>query len=94
MTEAITIAAIFLGMGSMVAIPLAVLMGLPTLAYVARGWLNLKERELELHRLEVAMRIRETHLLPNYVDTRDPDQLLAWARADAEVVHAGIRTRH
>lgn len=94
MTDAITIAAIFLGMGSMVAIPLAVLMGLPTLAYVARGWLTLKERELELHRLEVAMRIRDTHQLPHYVDSRDPEQLLAWARADAEVLHAAVKTRH
>ena len=70
MTEAITIAAIFLGMGSMVALPLAVLMGLPTLAYVARGWLSLKERELELHRLEVAMRIRDRNVADRDADHR------------------------
>ena len=94
MTEALTISAILLGMGTMVAIPLSVLLGVPTLAYVARGWLRLKERELELHRLEVAMRVRENHLLPHFVDARDPDQLLAWARADAELLSAGIRSKH
>ncbi len=93
MTDALIIATIFLGMSSLVAIPLAVLTGIPTLAYVARGWLRLKERELELRRLEVAMRVRENHLLPNYVDATNPDQLLAWARADAEVLHAGLARR-
>ena len=85
MSEALSIATIFLGMSSLVAVPLAVLLGIPTLAWVARGWLKLQEKELELRRLEVALKVRETSLLPHYVDPTSPAQVLEWARADAEV---------
>ena len=92
MTETLQIAAIFLGMASLVALPLAVLLGIPMTAWVARGWLSLKERELDLRRLEVALRVRETSLLPHYVDPSNTSQVLDWARADAEVL-ASVR-RH
>ncbi len=86
MSEALQIVAIFLGMSSVVAVPLAVLLGIPMAAYVARSWLHLKERELDLRRLEVAMRVRETSLLPHYVDPTNTNQVLEWAKADAEVL--------
>ncbi len=92
MTEALQIAAIFLGMSSVVAVPLTVLLGIPMAAWVARSWLRLKERELDLRRLEVALRVRETSLLPHYVDPSNTAQILDWARADAEVL-ASVR-RH
>ncbi len=87
MTDAIIISAIFLGMVSVVAIPVAVLLGLPTAAWLGRGWLSLEGRELDLRRLEVAARIRESHFdrLPAYVDADDPEALLAWARTDREL---------
>ena len=85
MTDAIIISSIFLGMASVVAIPLAVLIGLPMAAWLGRGWLSLKERELDLRRLEVAARIREARQLPHYVDAEDPDAVLAWVRSELEV---------
>lgn len=84
MNDAIVIASIFLGMASVVAVPLSVLLGLPLAAWVARAWLHLEERKLDLRRLEVAARLRESRLLPAYVDPSDADALLAWARADVE----------
>lgn len=89
MFEAIGVAIIFFGISSLVAVPLAVLLGLPLAAWLGRGWLGLKERELDLRRLEVAARIRETHLLPTWVDRDDPTALLAWARADRELARLG-----
>lgn len=86
MTEALQIISIFLGMSSVVAVPLAVLLGIPMAGWIARSWLHLKERELELRRLEVALRVRETSLLPHYVDPTNTTQVLDWARADAEVL--------
>lgn len=85
MFDAIGIAIVFLGISSMVAVPLAVLLGLPLTAWLGRGWLQLKERELDLRRLEVAAQIRETQMLPSWVDRDDPKALLAWARADREL---------
>lgn len=91
MTEALQIATIFLGMSSLVAVPLAVLIGLPAAAYVARAWLRLKERELDLRRLEIAATIRQSRLLPAYVDPEDPDAILAWARTDGEMATLELR---
>lgn len=87
MIEAFTILSIFLGMASVVAVPLAVLLGLPLLSWNLRALIRLKERELDLRRLEAAARIRESTAgrLPHYVDVNDPDALLAWARVDQEL---------
>lgn len=87
MTEAITIMSIFLGMASVVAVPLAVLMGLPLLAWNLRAFLRLKERELELKQLDTAYQIRALHVgeLPYYVDENDPESVLAWAKASREL---------
>ena len=81
------IALIFLGMSSLVAVPLGVLLGLPLLAWVARAWLKLEEKKIELQGLQVANQIREASIgrLPHWVDARDPEALLAWARADREM---------
>ena len=91
MNDAIVIASIFLGIASVVAVPLAVLLGLPLAAWIARGWLRIEERKLDLRRLEVAARLRDSRLLPAYVDPSDADALLAWARADVET--AGLELR-
>lgn len=91
MHEAFSILAIFLGMASVVAVPLAVVIGLPLLGWNLRALIRLKERELDLRRLEAASRIR-THsaaLLPHYVDTADPEAVLAWARVDQELRSLG-----
>lgn len=87
MTEAFTIMSIFLGLASVVAVPLAVLIGLPLLAWNARALIRLKERELDLRRVETALRIKEEHrgLLPRYVDSQDPTSVLAWASASREL---------
>lgn len=87
MTEAFTILSIFLGMASVVAVPLGVLIGLPLLAWNLRALIRLKERELDIRRLEAGARIRNqaAGLLPHYVDTTDPEAVLAWARADQEL---------
>jgi hypothetical protein len=86
MGESFEILAVFLGMSSIVAVPLGVVIGLPLLAWNVRAFIGLKERELELRRLETATRIRTLSLdrLPDYVDASDPEALLAWARADRE----------
>jgi hypothetical protein len=87
MTEAFTIFSIFAGMASVIAVPLAVLLGLPLVAWNLRALIRLKERELDLRRLEAAARIRDTSIgrLPLYVDPSDPEALLAWARTDQEL---------
>jgi hypothetical protein len=41
MGEGFDIALVFLGMASLVAVPLAVLLGLPLMAWIARAWLRL-----------------------------------------------------
>lgn len=87
MAEGFEIAIVFLGMASLVALPLAVLLGLPLAAWLGRAWIRLQERRVDLEQLEVVARLRETHAgrLPHWVDTSDPDALLAWARADREL---------
>ena len=85
MQDAITLAVIFLGISSMVAIPLAVLIGLPLAAWLGRGFLRLKERELDIQRLEVVAKLRESAMLPMYVDKDDPEAVMAWVRADREL---------
>ncbi len=85
MAEALIIATTFLGIASLVAVPLAVGLGIPLTAWLARHWLALRERELELRRLEVACQLRQSSLLPSWVDRSDPHSLLAWARADLEL---------
>ncbi|MCB9671108.1 MAG: hypothetical protein H6734_16625 [Alphaproteobacteria bacterium] len=87
MTEAFTIMSIFLGMASVIAVPLAVLLGLPLIAWNMRAMIRLKERELDLRRLETAARIRETRALPYYVDSQDPAAVLAWASASRELAN-------
>ena len=91
MLDAIGVAIVFFGISSLVAVPLAVLLGLPLAAWLGRGWLGLKERELDLRRLEVAAQLRETQMLPGWVDRNDPTALLAWARADRELARLTIR---
>lgn len=85
MFDAIGVAIVFLGISSLVAVPLAVLLGLPLTAWLGGRWLKLKEHELDLRRLEVVARVRESQLLPAWVDRDDPEALLAWARADREL---------
>lgn len=87
MGEGLEVALVFLGMSSLVAVPLAVLLGLPLMAWLGRAWIRLRERELELQTMTLAARIRETHVgsLPSWVDADDPEALLAWARADREL---------
>lgn len=85
MYDVLIVGTIFLGMASVVAVPLGVLLGLPLAAWLGRAWLGIKERELDLRRLEVAARIRESRLLPAYVDENDPEALLAWMRTDREL---------
>lgn len=85
MSDGIQVALIFLGMSSLVAVPLTVTLGLPLAAWLGGRYLKLKERELDLRRLEVAAQLRETHALPMWVDREDPAALLAWARADREL---------
>ena len=85
MEEALVIAVTFLGLSSIVAIPLAVLLGIPALTMLGSRWIKLQEKELELRRTEVALKIRESSLLPQYVDATNTHAVLEWARADAEV---------
>ncbi len=85
MAEGLEVALVFLGMSSLVAVPLATLIGLPLAAWLGRAWLHLKEKELELHSLQVSAKIRENSRMPQWVDTTDADAILAWARADREL---------
>jgi hypothetical protein len=89
MGEGFEVAMVFLGMSSLIAVPLATLLGLPLAAWLGRAWIRLRERELELQTLQLAAQIRETHVgsLPHWVDANDPEQLLAWARADRELAN-------
>lgn len=85
------VALVFLGMSSLVAVPLGVLLGLPLLAWNVRAFIRLKERELDLKRLQTAAMIRRsfTGQIPHYVDAHDPDALSAWIQTEAEL--AGTR---
>jgi hypothetical protein len=90
-TDALVIATIFLGMSSLVAIPLAVLLGLPLGAWLGRGFLRVKEREVELQRLELIAKLADSRLLPAYVDRDDPEAVLAWMQADREMARLADR---
>ncbi len=90
MVEAFQIFTIFFGMASVLAAPLAVVLGLPLAAWVARAWLSVRERELRLREVEVVLQLRESRALPAWVDERDPKSLLAWTRTDREL--AGLLT--
>jgi len=85
--EAVITLAVFFGLTTMITLPLAVLVGAPLLAWTLRSWLRLRERELDLRRLEVAEKLRLLRLadLPAWVDPSDPDQLLAWTLTDREL---------
>jgi hypothetical protein len=91
MGEGLEVALVFLGMSSLLAVPLATLIGLPLAAWLGRAWLHLKEKEVELQALHVAAQIRENSRLPQWVDTTDPDAILAWARADREMARLEMR---
>ena len=77
----------FLGIASVVAVPLAVLLGLPLLAWNLNSFIRLKEREVELKRLQTAAIVRRGHagMIPHYVNTDDPQALLAWLQTEAEL---------
>ena len=94
MNEGFEVALVFLGLSSLVAVPLAVLLGLPLMAWVARAWLKLEERKIELQQLQIASQIREQSIgrLPAWVDPEDPKALLAWARTDRE--RARLEQKH
>lgn len=85
--QGLEILLVFLGMSSIVAVPLAVLIGLPLLAWNVRAFIRLKERELDLKRLQTAAVIRRNYagLIPAYVDAHDPDALSAWLQTEAEM---------
>lgn len=85
--QGLEVAVVFLGMSSLVAVPLAVLLGLPLLAWNVRAFIRLKERELDLRRLQTAAMIRRSYagLIPHYVDAHDPDALNAWLQTEAEL---------
>ncbi|MEQ1566672.1 MAG: hypothetical protein ABMA64_13610 [Myxococcota bacterium] len=85
MLDGIGVAIVFLGMSSLVAVPLGVTLGLPLAAWLGRGFLKIREREVELKRLEVLVRLQESRLLPAYVDRGDPEAVMAWMRADREL---------
>ena len=96
MLDAIGVAIIFLGISSLVAVPLAVGLGLPLTAWLGGRWLKLKEREIELRRIEVASQLRGQQMLPipPWVDQGDPEALLAWARADRELARLTDAQQH
>ncbi len=87
MVDAIIALSVFLGLTTMITVPLAVIVGFPLVAWTLRAQFRLKERELELRKLEVAEKLRLARLeqIPEYVDTSDPNQLIAWARTDFEL---------
>ncbi len=87
MNEAIEIFTVFLGLSSLFTLPLTMAIGLPLIGWNVRAWIRLKEKELELRRLETATRIRQLSLdrVPEWVDAGDPEALLAWARTDKEM---------
>lgn len=87
MGEAFAIMSIFLGMAAVVAVPLAVLLGLPLLAWNLRALIRVKERELDLKRIELSTRVQTKYAgeLPLYVDPQDPQSVLAWASAHREL---------
>lgn len=86
------VALVFLGMSSLVAVPLGVLLGLPLMAWNVRAFIRLKERELDLKRLQTAALIRRSLAghIPHYVDAHDPDALAAWLQTEAELAPARL----
>ena len=85
MVEAFIIFTTFFGLASVVAIPLAVVLGLPLAAWIARSWLSVRERELRLREIEVVVQLRQSRALPAWVDENDPKSLVAWMRTDREL---------
>ncbi len=85
MVDVAIILAVFFGLTATIVTPLAVVLGFPLTAWLARGWLAVRQREVQLQGMEVAMRLRESRMLPAWVDDNDPVSLLAWAQTDAEL---------
>lgn len=85
--EAFVIMSVFLGLAAMVAVPLAVLLGVPLLAWNLRALIRLRERELDLKRIELSSRLKDRYAgeLPLFVDPQDPQSVLAWASAHREL---------
>ena len=90
--ELLIVMTTFAGLTSMIAVPLLVLVGVPLAAWLARSWLRIRERELQLREYELVFRLREARALPAWVDERDPQSLLAWMRTDREL--AALDPRH
>jgi hypothetical protein len=83
--DALIILSAFFGMSMMFVAPIAAVIGIPLAAWLGRSWLGLKERELDLRQVELTLRLRESRVLPAWVDDRDPVALIAWAKADREI---------
>jgi hypothetical protein len=79
------IVAVFGGIAAVVSFPMAVLMGFPLAAWLGQGWLRLREREVAVQELELVLRLRESQVLPAWVDADDPTALLAWIQTDREM---------
>ena len=67
------------------AVPLAILLGFPLAAWLARSLLRIKERELALKEREFVLRLRESRAIPTWVDENDPRSLAAWVKSDREL---------
>lgn len=83
--SALIIGTTFFGLASLIAAPLAVLLGFPLAAWLAKQWIRLREAEIDLQKLEMTVRLREGRLIPAYVDPSDPDALIAWAHTRGEL---------
>jgi hypothetical protein len=93
MTEVLMPLSVFLGLSLPIVLPLIVLVGFPLATWLVSRWLKIREREVELQAMDVALRLRESRLLPEWVDENDPQSLLAWAQTDAELAGLSARAR-
>lgn len=83
--DALVILSVFGGITAVLVAPVAVLIGLPLAAWLARAWLSIQERELRLREYRLVLEMRETNAIPTWVDQRDPKAMLAWMRTDREL---------
>lgn len=83
--DALVVVSVFGGLTTLLVAPIAVAIGLPLAAWLARTWIGLRERELRLREYRLVLELRDSQAIPAWVDQRDPKAMLAWLRTDREL---------
>ncbi len=85
MVDALIICSLLLGITSVIVLPLAVLVGLPLIAWISRSLQHLDPQEGVQLGGVIQVRMSRFDRIPPYIDVGDPRALRAWARTSREI---------